>query len=301
MKARRETAALVAVVHLASSAWGQTKLTPKYQEGGVFKTKETVKTRQVLKLGGQNLDTAADTAITSETKVGKRNEQGELTLETTYTEIVTQLTLPGDKKVSYNSKTDEAVSEDPNYQIILDRLKALKGISFTIILDKDNKIKSVAGIKPEVGVSPDDIKVGVQAAIDRYPPEAVKPGDQWSREVVMPLGEGQYFTLKRKYTYVGPEVRSTVASTKKLEKVTAATEDIQYSLRPTPGNPATVSKSNLKMESGEAVILFDPAKGRSIESLDKMHVTGTLVLSIMNVELNGELDLTIEAKSEELE
>jgi hypothetical protein len=159
----------------------------------------------------------------------------------------------------------------------------------------------VSGLKAESGTSPEDVKAALQQAIDRYPRETVKPGDQWEREIVMPLGEGQLFTLKRKFTYVGPEIRSTVASTRKLEKVTVTTESLQYSIRPTSGIPGKVTKSDLKVDSGETILLFDPQKGRTVSSADKMHVTGSLTLNIMNVELGGDLDLTMDMRSEEVE
>jgi hypothetical protein len=301
MTLHRPVVAVLGLLFLTFTAAAETKLAVKYQEGGVYKTKETVKSRQSLKLNGQPLDTESNTTLVSQTKIGKRNAQGELPIEATYVEVVSELTLPGNKKVSYNSATDEGKTDDPNYQIVLDQLKGLKGLSYTILLDRNNQVKSVTGLKPEAGANTEDIKVSVQQTIDRYPQESVQPGAQWVRDMVLPLGQGQIFSLRRTYTYVGPEVRSTVASTRKLEKVTAVSDNLQYSIRPNAGIPGTVTKSNLKMDQGETTLLFDPAQGRTIESYDKMHVTGTLTLSIMNVELNGELDLSMEMKSEELQ
>jgi hypothetical protein len=301
MTLSRSLAAVVGLLVSASGVVAETNLAAKYTEGAAYKTKETIKARQSLKLNGQPIDTTSNTTIVSQTKVGKRSAEGDLSIESSYLEVVTELTLPGDKKVSYNSATDEGKTDDPNYQIILDHLKALKGLAFTIVLDKNNQVKSVTGLKPEAGASAEDIKLSVQQAIDRYPKEAVKPGDQWVRDMVLPLGQGQVFSLRRTYTYVGPEVRSTVASTRKLEKVTATSGNLQYSIRPNSGIPGSVTKSDLKMDQGETTVLFDPVQGRTIETHDKMHVTGTLTLSIMNVELNGELDLSMEMKSEEVE
>jgi hypothetical protein len=299
MNLLRPVAAVLALLLFAFTAAAQTQLTIKYQEGAVYKTKETVKSRQSLKLNGQLLDTESNTTLVSQSKVGKRNAEGELPIESTYLEVISDLTLPGNKKVSYNSTTDEGKTDDPNYQIVLDQLKALKGLTYTVVLDKNNQVKSVTGLKAEAGASAEDVKVSLQQNIDRYPKEAINPGDQWVRDLVLPLGQGQIFSLRRTYKYVGPEVRSTVASTRKLEKITATSDNLQYSIRPNAGFPGTVTKSNLKMDQGESTLLFDPALGRTIESHDKMHVTGTLTLSIMNLELNGELDLSLETKSEE--
>lgn len=300
MATYRLTVAALSLLCLVSTAGAETTLAPKFQEGATYKSKETTKTRQSLKLGGQTIDTAADTVVVSQTKIGKRNEQGDLTMEVTYTDVTSTVTLPDNKKVTYNSATGEGTSDDPNYQIILERLQAIKGLTCTVTLDKDNQVKSVAGLKPDAGVSPDDIKMTMQQMFARYPQEPVEAGETWKREITVPLGEGQIFTLQRTYKYVGPEVRSTVDSTRRLEKVTATTEKIEYSIKPNAGIPGTVTKSDLKANTGETTLLFDPELGRTLETVDKMHITGSLTLAIMGLELAGELDLTMERKSEEV-
>jgi hypothetical protein len=300
MKINRMIAAVLAVALLASSALAQTKLTPKFEEGASYKTKETIKTRQSLNLGGQNQDTAGDTAIVSQSKIGKRTAEGDLPMEVTYTEVVSEITLPGGKKVNYNSATGEGKSDDPNFEIVLEALKKLKGTTFTVVLDKDNKVKSVSGLPADAGVSPDEVKTSIQNNLDRYPAEAVKPGDTWQRELVVPLGQGQLFTIKRTYKYVGPETRSTVTNTTKLEKITATTENITYSIGPNSAIPGKVTKSDLKSDASETTIYFDPAKGRTAESRDKLHVTGAIALSIMGLDLPGDLDLTMDVASEDV-
>ena len=57
--------------------------------------------------------------------------------------------------------------------------------------------------------------------------------------------------------------------------------------------PGMVTKSDLKVQSSETTYLFDPALGRTIASRDKFHVTGAFTLSIMNMDLAGDLDLTM--------
>jgi hypothetical protein len=299
MNALRVFGTLAALALLVSSAAAQTTLARRFEEGATFKTKETIKTRQSLKLGGQSQDTAADTVVVSKNKVGRRNADGHLSIETTYTEVVSEITLPGGKKVSYNSRTGEEKSDDPNFAIILEKLKGMKGTTFSTVLDKENRVESVTGLQPDAGTSPDDVKTAMQNNFDRYPDGPVKPGDTWERELVVPLGQGQVFTMKRTFKYAGPETRSTVTSTTKLEKITAVTENIAYSIRPNAGIPGTVTKSDLKPTTGETTIYYDPAKGRTVESRDKLHVTGAIVLSIMGLELEGDLDLTMDVASED--
>lgn len=301
MTAFRIAAAVLSLMWVISTAWAETTLAPKLEPGTSFKSKETTKTRQMLKLGGQAINSASDTVIVSQTKIGQRNEQGELPLEVTYTDVTATVTLPGDKKVTYDSTTGEGQADDPNFQIILERLQAIKGLTYTVTLDKNNQVKSVEGVKPEAGVSPEDIKVSLEQMFARYPQNPVKPGDTWKRQITMPLGEGQIFTLERTYKYEGPELRSTVDSTRRLEKITATTEKIDYSIKPAAGLPGKVTKSDLKMDSGETTLLFDPSLGRTVESLDKMHITGAIVLSVMGLEITGELDLAMEIKTEEVE
>jgi hypothetical protein len=300
MKTLRLLAVLTGVALLASTATAETKLVPKFQDGTSYKTKETIKTRQSLKLGGQSMDTAANTVIVSESKIGQRNAEGDLTVESTYTEVVSEITLPGGKKVTYNSTTGEGKSDDPNFEIVLEKLKGMKGMTFTAVLDKDNRVKDIRGIPADAGASPEEVKTAMQNNLDRYPAEAVNPGDTWKREMVVPLGQGQIFNIKRTYKYVGPETRSTVTSTMKLEKITATTDDISYSIGPNSAIPGQVTKSELKSTASETTIYYDPAKGRTIESRDKLHVTGAIALTIMGVELAGDLDLTMDVTSEDV-
>lgn len=300
MRPRPPLLAVLCLALLASPGIAETRLVPKLEEGAEYQTRETIKSRQTLKIAGQTQETANATTLVSKTVNGRRNEQGELPLHVTYTEIVAEIQLPGDKKVVYNSATGEATSDDPNFQIIVDRLQAMKGMSYTVTFDRENNIKSITGLRPDTDVSAEDLKTATEQTLRRYPSEAVQPGDKWEREVVLPLGAGQMFKLKRRYQYVGPEVRSTVTGTQRLEKVTGTTESVEYAIRPGGGLPGMVTKSDLKVESSENRLLFDPQQGRTVESLDKMHVTGAFTLSIMNMDLSGDLDLMLEIKSEDI-
>jgi hypothetical protein len=300
MNAVRLITPLLGLALFTAAAPAETTLKPRFQEGATFRTKETSQTRQSLKLGGQNQETAAETAIISQSKVGRRNAEGDLTIETTYTEIVAEISLPAGKKVTYNSKTGEAKSDDPNFEIILEKLKGMNGLTFTAVVDKDNKLKSISGLPADAGASPEEVKTAMQNNLDRYPAMPVNPGDTWEREIIVPLGQGQLFKLQRTFKYIGPDVRSTVTGTTRLEKITAATESIEYQIGPDSAIPGKVTKSDLKAKTGETTVLFDPAKGRTVEASDKLHVTGAIALSIMGIDLPGELDLTMETKSEEL-
>lgn len=298
MLLNRCTAIMTLVLLLPANLSAEVKLAPQLREGTTQKIKETVKTRQTLKILGQNINTSSDTTIHRQTKVGQRNAQGELPLEITYIDIAADIMLPGNKKVVYNSATGESKADDPNFQVVLDTLQTLKGATITVTLDRENQVKSVTGVKPELGASIDDIKLSTQQAFSRFPTEPVKAGDTWERIDVLPLGQGQQFVLTRKYTYEGPELRSTVADTRRLEKIVATTQDIQYSIKPGAGLPGTVTKSALKMNSGEAVHYFDAQKGYVVESVEKMHVTGAFTLNIMGQDLNGDLDLNLDTKTE---
>lgn len=76
MTAFRIAAAVLSLMWVISTAWAETTLAPKLEPGTSFKSKETTKTRQMLKLGGQAINSASDTVIVSQTKIGQRNEQG---------------------------------------------------------------------------------------------------------------------------------------------------------------------------------------------------------------------------------
>ncbi len=107
------------------------------------------------------------------------------------------------------------------------------------------------------------------------------------------LGGGQTFTFDRKYEYRGTVDKNG----KTFDKIVFEATGVTYAQAPNPSNPVTVDKSDLKIKSSEGTLLFDREAGRVVESSESTRITGSLTLSVNDMSLPADLDLTYENKS----
>lgn len=283
---------------IGSTAFGQVTLSHKFTEGESYKTKTTVKTDQKLTIAGQDGGTTSNTVLEQKTTIGKKDAEGKLPVTVETNLLSSEIGLPGGIKVKFDGKNPDAKDDaaNPLAELIRDKIKANAKMSTTIVLGKDNAVVDVQGIKPGSDVNPDDIKEQFAEQLKTLPNKPLKKGDTWEQEVKMNLGGGQIFTLKRKYTYEGETSKSTVNSTRKVQKLTAVDSSVVYSLNaPT----AKVTKSNLKVADSKLTILFDPEVGRAIETNSLLHITGQFTINSMGADAEGDLDLTMNSQVEE--
>jgi hypothetical protein len=303
MLARIGWSSAFAALLVASPAWAQVTLARKLVEGSEHKSKVIVKIDQKLTLGGMDAGTKGTTVVEQKISIGKRDAEGKLPLATVTELKTSELALPGGVTVKFDSANPDAKGEgagNPLYDLVLDRLKQNAKTELTVVLGKDNKVVEVKGLKAESGATEDDIKGQFDEIDKSLPPKPVKKGDTWEAEVKANLGQGQIMTFKRKYTYEGEAFKSTVNSTRKLEKITAVDSEVTFSVKEGGAFPGKVTKSELKVADSKHTLLFDPAQGRFVDEAAKVQVVGPIGLSIMGIDIGGDLDLTLETKSEEL-
>lgn len=284
---------------ICSTALAQVTLTRKFNEGDVYTTKTTVKTDQKLTIAGQDGGTSSSTALEQKTSIGKRDAEGKLPLSVDTNILSSEITLPGGIKIKFDGKDPEAKNDaagNPLAELVWDKIKANSKMKTTLVLGKDNVVTDVQGLKPESGINPDDVKAEFAEQLKTLPSKPIAKGDSWEQEVKVNLGQGQIFTLKRKYTYEGEEAKSTVSSTRKVQKITAVDSAVNYSAKE---GPFKVTKSDLKVDESKHTILFDAEAGREIESSSTLRVSGKIALSVNNMELDGDLDLTMSSKKVE--
>lgn len=294
---------LSAALGLASASWGQTTLVRKYVEGAAYQSRVAVNIDQKLTLGGQDAGTKANNIVEVKTSIGKRDAEGKLPISISTSLKSAEIALPGGVKIKFDAANPDAKEEvpgNPLYEIVRDRIKANANTTMEITLDKDDKVFEIKGLKPEAGASEEDVKLEFEEEARQLPGKPLKKGDTWEAEVKANLGQGQLMTFKRKFTYEGETFKSTVNSTRKVEKITAVDSEVTYSIREGGAFPGKVTRSELKVAASKHTLLFDPAQGRFIKVASKVQVTGPIGISIMGVELGGDLDLTMEFKSEEV-
>lgn len=290
------------LVLMGTATFGQVTLVHKFTEGESYKVKTTVKADQKLTIAGQDGGTTSNTSLELKMSAGKRDADGKLPLTMETNILSSEIGLPMGIKIKYDSKNPDAKDEGGNEvtDLIREKIKASAKMSTTIILGKDNQVLEVQGIKPGSDVNPDDIKEEFAEQAKTFPNKPLKKGDTWEREAKVNLGSGQFFTVKRKYTYEGETTKSTVNSTRKVHKITAVDSDAKFSIKEGGALPFKVTKSELKVDESKNTILFDLEAGRSIESNSNLRVSGKIGLSFNNMPIDGDLDLTMKSQVEEV-
>ena len=109
----------------------------------------------------------------------------------------------------------------------------------------------------------------------------------------MDLG-GQTLTFRKKYEYAGTEKRGA----KELDKINVKTLDVKYAMDPNSASPLKVTKSDLKIESGDGTILFDREAGAIVSAKGKTRIKGPMTFDMGGQEAPGDLDLTMETDTE---
>jgi hypothetical protein len=293
----------------ASSAQAQVKLAYKFPEGSKTTDEATVKVHQILTLNGMDLETEATSVVTSSTKAGKRKSDGNVPVEKTLDAMKNELTLPGGVNITFDSSEADKKEDNPQLAIFRDLFKAVVGMSYTIVLDKDNKVVAVEGtekirekveaINPQAAammkeqIDADYLKKDFEQDLKQLPTILVRKGEPWDRTETDSLGGGQSLTYQKRYEYKGTVQKDG----KTLDKIDVTAKSVKFDFAEDSPLPAKVTKSDLKVDTSEGTILFDREAGRAVERTWKVRLKGDMTLSINGQDLPAKLDLTMENNS----
>jgi hypothetical protein len=292
---------LTLALAIPSIASAQATFKRKFEEGTKFKSQVSQKIDQVLTLNGMAIPTKSDTKIVMQTTYGKRDADGNLPIESKFESLQAELTLQG-VTVKFDSARPDEKAANPIEELVRDQFRKVSGLVISRKISPDNKkVVSVERSKTESPVDPEDLKEQYQQDLDTMPDKPLKLGDKWERTVKRDLGQGQVFTFERTYEYAGQVNEfATVPGSRKLDKITASDSSVLYSVRPNAGMGLMVKKSDLKVESSKHTYLFDREAGRFVDEENEVRVTGKLALSINNMDLDGDLDLTLTTREQEV-
>ncbi|MCA9109220.1 MAG: hypothetical protein KDA52_04675 [Planctomycetaceae bacterium] len=294
---------LVAVSVTASTeAQVSLRYNPTVTQGTVIRTEAEIETSQTLTIAGMPLETGANNFATIVTTIGPSTATGGYTATGEYEVLQADLSLPGGMKVAFNSNNPDVEPDNAQLAVIVDMLRAIAPAKWKLEMGADHKVLSAEYTGgPITGVSdifkndtdPERLKDRSNNEVSRYATEPVNPGETWTRTENHDLGSGQSFELEIEYTYAGPEEKDG----HNLEKVTVKIHSAVLHVADNPASPAKVTESDLKVDSSEGTLWYDPEQNLYIETEQKFRVTGSLTLSVNGMELPGELDLTMKSKS----
>jgi hypothetical protein len=268
---------LILLLFGTANAPAQTTLKHKYAEGTQFKTQVTNKLDETLNINGKNVPTKLEMKVGSQTFYGKRD---------------------ANNNVSITSKSENTSNQQS--EPFVDQLRRLNGLVISYKVNPErNKIVSVEQPKGGSPIDPEELKNRYQQELEMYPIKPLKPGDKWELTVNQDLGQGQVLTCKRNYEYVGevPEF-ATVPGSRILDKVIASDSSVDYSIDIKAG-VGKIKSRDLKIES-KHTYLFDREAGRTVDTDSEVRVSGILLISINNIDLEAMLDLTLTSRVQEV-
>lgn len=294
---------VIAVSVLAAAAAAQTQLSFKRIEGTTI-SKTVSKSHQVLTIAGMDIETGADSQMTTRSVAGKAADDGSVRVDTKTESLVVKLNIQGMKVDFDSAKPESAKSDVPQLQPMVDAWKALAGSTMAVIYDREDRLKSVEGAQKiidaagaEAGaelkkqLSVEHLRKEHEQARGKLPDKAVKKGDMWSRTETMDIGGGQTLTFEIYYEYDGTIEKDG----RTLDRIKSIPSTVKYSLDPNAAIPLKVLASDLKVESAAGILLFDRALGEFIESTSTMRITGPMTFEVNGMAIPGKVALTIES------
>ncbi len=302
---RRVLMAMALVCAIGPAARAQVKLEYKATEGAAHRIKVESKVDQVLTIAGTEVKTqSSDEAVVS-SATGKRKDDGTLPIDVAIDSVKLTFGINGQEFAVDSADKDPKV-DFPGLDFLGPLIKALQGVKYTLVLDAKGNLKHIEGVEknlekandlPEAAASAlkgrldvDRIKREFEQMHGTFPDGLVREGEPWERTESMDIGGDQTLTFKKKYEYKGTVTKDG----KTLDKIDVKATEVTYKQDADTKSPAKVTKSDLKVDSGEGTLLFDRAAGNVVERREKFRITGDLTMKIMDNELPSKLDLTME-------
>jgi hypothetical protein len=307
MIGRRAIACLALVGFLTPSAFAQVKLEYKFTEGSKTRAKTTIKSREVISIGGNDNETVAESDVTGTRSVEKHGPDGDLAVNQRLDSIQIHLATSG-VEYDFDSNNPGAADANSPLKIVGDILKVLAGSSYTVVVDAKGQFKSVEGTEkvlekakenPQVEeaiksrFSADFMKKEFEEEYGNLPKVLAREGESWEATESHDLGAGQTLTFRRQFEYRGTIEKNG----KTLDKIAVKTLEAAYTVEPDRGLPFTAGKSELKISSTQGTILFDRELGQVVERNAEDRFAGDVAFKANDMELPGKLDITLTVKT----
>ena len=295
----RKTAMLTFVFLLtAATGFAEVKLERKFPEGQVFTTQSIAAIDQTLTIAGSGTETKVETITMTEATIGKRDADGNLPVDEKVKSL--QITIGG----TPGEYSFDSVNPDKSGTSQLESMrgvhKAIASRTVTIVHGADGRVTEIKADEDALGNVPDGVralaksqfdpeylKQAANQKLDMIPSKAVNKGDSWERTSNADFGAGQMMEFETKYTYEG----TVETGGHTLDKITAKTFSVEFSLADDSPLPITLKDSQLMVKESAGVLLFDRKLGRIVEYNESLRITGGLTFDANGRELPSELDL----------
>ncbi len=293
---------LVSLLPVAAQAQVKLVHDPDLKTGQVVRTEVDVHTKQTLTLAGMPLETESTVFTVTRETVGEPTVEGGNVLLGEVEIMQADLSLPGGINFSFNSNNPDQEFDGQQQELIGSMLQGAAQAKWKLAIGADHKVVTAEYVgEPFADVSdyfkadtdPEQIKLRKNTELARYPANAVKTGDTWTRTEEAQMGGGQSFDFEKQFTLLGSEDRDG----RTFDKVGVRTVSVTFGVADNPAAPAKVTESDLQIDDSEGTLWYDRQAKQFVESHEKVHITGTLTLEVNGMKFPGELDLTMEFKS----
>jgi hypothetical protein len=322
MKNRRgsDVWVLVAVPFLALSLSGPAqaadhapvKLEYKFPEGKTLRYRTSWNAFQTVTLMGQEIQSRERKTFTRTQAFGKRRPDSTLPVQLKVESLHVDLRLQGGIDLTFDSKQPDAKLPDPDLAPLVDAYKLESAASYTIVLDKSDKVKvkaiegtqklqEMAGKLDAITrdqvrgrFDPDRLKTQFEREHANLPDGPVKPGETWDRTEIVEQG-GQALAFRTKYTYAGTETRDK----KMLDKLTSKVVEVKCLPPDTnSASPLKITKSKLDVESSEGAIFFDREAGCVVDSRERTRIKGNITSSGAGTDVSSPVNMSLQINTQ---
>ena len=282
MLRRAALGSLVAMAAFTAPAVGQVSLQWKFKEGDKFYLEEKIVSKTMTTvMGMKNTEDQTQTRISSFVVKSRSSEGVELEqrIESWKSKVAS-----GSSGTEEGVKLLEQVSKDVVFKIQLSASGVVKRFEgYDQMIKKLNDIDKEEAKKFKAIASEEVLRAPLAMVFDVLPPAAVKKGDTWKKEHVVPMGPMGIFKFTTTFTYVGPGEGGELISTKGV-----------FSFQPSKADASELGFKIIKLELTQkemtGKMIFDNAKGRLVLSETSMPLAGTMTVEVQGMELDVTLD-----------
>lgn len=279
----------------------EVELTPQYEKGGKLVYDSETVMNQTLTLGRMNNETSVTAFEQRSFEVLDKTDSG-TKIKISTPKMQFDLTAAG-ASLSFDSENPDRQPENALLAPLIEVLKVVSKMEITADVNNSREIDIVKVEAEGLDSLPDQFKSSfekdrlksqLEQEFKRYPEDKVKPGDTWTRSEIFDAGQGQYFAFTTTYKYEG----RVTEKGQTYDKITSTYTNPKFDIEAGSPLPLTVKSNELSMKGSEGTMLLDPESHHIVKMESKAVYKGKLVfvLTANNMELPGELDLTVEAK-----
>jgi Family of unknown function (DUF6263) len=286
------------------AAQAQVKLEYKFPEGKKLAYKKTSKTLQTLTLMGMNIESEEERSEVVLFTIGKHHGDS-LPVAWNVESLRVEMSLPSGKFI-FDTRDPKARIDSPGPVFLNEMYNLESQLAFTVLLDKNNKVKAVEGAEKLQGkvekLGPDareqmtkrfeseKLQRNFEQEFQALPDVLARPGESWERTQITDLSAGPAMNYRKKFEYMGTEKRRGET----LDKINSKVIEVKYNVDPASNLRLNPVKSDLKVESSVGAILFDREAGHMVGSTERVRIKGDVTFSAQGQELPSKLDLSIE-------